>query len=121
MQARPPDQPLGAAGGTVHLLARHDHLARVQSRERKKIGDGVLLRRACPERKAPGGRVVAEMVDQRSRRLWLAERERVGLGAGLEERDLQCPLADRVVLAQELVQPALPEQPFPVLVDVHAA
>ena len=63
----------------------------------------------------------AEMVDQRYRRLWLAERERVGLGAALEERDLQCSLPDRVVLAHELVQPALPEQAVPVLVDVHAA
>jgi hypothetical protein len=33
----------------------------------------------------------------------LAEREHVGLCAGLEERDLQRPLADRVVLAHELV------------------
>jgi hypothetical protein len=51
----------------------------------------------------------------------LAERERVRLGAGLVERDLQRPLADGVVLAHELVQPALPEQAVPGLVDVHAA
>ena len=50
----------------------------------------------------------------------LPERERVRLGAGLEERDLQRPLADRVVLAHELVQAAVPEQAVPVLVDVHA-
>jgi hypothetical protein len=67
------------------------------------------------------GPAQAEMVDQRSRRLLLAEGERVGLGAGLEERDLQCPLADRVVLAYELVEPALSEQAVPVLGDVHAA
>jgi hypothetical protein len=50
----------------------------------------------------------------------LAERERVGLGAALEERDLQCPLADRVVLAHELVEAAVPEQAVPSLVDVNA-
>jgi hypothetical protein len=65
--------------------------------------------------------VQAEMLDQRYRRLRLAERECVGLGAALEEPDLQCPLADRVVLAHELVQPTLQEQAVPVLVDVHAA
>ena len=54
------------------------------------------------------------------RHLWLPERERVRLGAGLEERDLQRALADRVVLAHELVQPAVPEHAVPVLVDVHA-
>ena len=32
----------------------------------------------------------------------LAECEHVGLGASLEEGDLQRPLADRVVLAHEL-------------------
>jgi hypothetical protein len=37
------------------------------------------------------------------RHLWLAEREHVRLGAGLEERDLKRPLADRVVLADELI------------------
>ena len=50
----------------------------------------------------------------------LPERERVRLGAGLEERDLQRPLADRVVLAHELVQAAVLEQAVSVLVDVHA-
>jgi hypothetical protein len=50
----------------------------------------------------------------------LAERERVCLGAGLEERDLQRPLADPVVLSHELVEAALPEQAVPVLVHVHA-
>ncbi len=49
-----------------------------------------------------------------------AERERVRLGAGLEERDLQRPLTDPVVLAHELVQAALPEQAVPVFVHVHA-
>ena len=50
----------------------------------------------------------------------LAERERVRLGAGLEEGDLQRPLADRVVLAHELVQAAVAEHAVAVLVDVHA-
>src|SRR4051812_7536668 len=50
----------------------------------------------------------------------LSERERVGLGAGLEECDLQRPLADRGVLAHQLVQAALPEQAVPVLVYIHA-
>ena len=59
-------------------------------------------------------------VDQLCRHLWLPEREHVRLGAWLEERDLQRPLADRVVLAHELVQAAVPEQAVPVLIDVHA-
>ena len=50
----------------------------------------------------------------------LSERERVRLGAGFEEGDLQRPLADRAVLAHELVQAAFPEQAGPVLVDVDA-
>ena len=60
------------------------------------------------------------MVDQVCHRLWLPEREHVRLGAGLEEGDLQRPLADRVVLAHELVQAAVPEHALPVLGDVHA-
>ena len=58
------------------------------------------------------------MIDQVCHRLWLAEREHVRLGAGLEERNLQRPLADRVELAHQLVQAAVPEQAVPVLVDV---
>jgi hypothetical protein len=50
----------------------------------------------------------------------LAERERVRLGAGLQERDLKRPVADRAVLAYELVQATFPEQAGPVLVDVDA-
>jgi hypothetical protein len=50
----------------------------------------------------------------------LAERERVRLGACLEECDLERPLADRVVLAYELVHAAVPEQAVPAVVDVHA-
>ena len=50
----------------------------------------------------------------------LAEREHVCLGAGLEERDLQRPLADPVVRAHELVEAAFPKRAVPVLVDVHA-
>jgi hypothetical protein len=53
--------------------------------------------------------------------LALPECERVGLGAWLEEGDLQGPLADRVVLAHELVQAAVPKHAVAVLVDVHAA
>ncbi len=50
----------------------------------------------------------------------LAECERVRLGAGLEERDLKRPLANPVVLSDELVEAALPEEAVPVLVDVDA-
>jgi hypothetical protein len=50
---------------------------------------------------------------------YLTECERVRFGAGLEEGDLERPLADRVVLAHELVQAAVPEQADSVLVDVH--
>jgi hypothetical protein len=56
----------------------------------------------------------------KSKDLWLPERERVRLGAGLEEGDLQRSLAYRVALAHELVQAALPERAVAVLVDVHA-
>jgi hypothetical protein len=51
----------------------------------------------------------------------LPECERVGLGAWLEEDDLQGPLANRVVLAHELVQAAVPKDAVALLVDVHAA
>jgi hypothetical protein len=51
---------------------------------------------------------------------YLAERERVRLGAGLEERDLERPLANPVVLSHELVEAALPEHAVAVLVHVHA-
>ena len=40
--------------------------------------------------------------------------------AGLEDRDLKRPLADRVVLGHELVRAAVPEHAVSVLVDVHA-
>ena len=50
----------------------------------------------------------------------LPERERVRLGARLEERDLKRPLADRVALADQLVQAAVPQQPVAVHVHVHA-
>ena len=50
----------------------------------------------------------------------LAERERVRLGTGLEEGDLQRPLADRVVLTDELIQAALAEYATAVCVNVHA-
>jgi hypothetical protein len=50
----------------------------------------------------------------------LPERERVRLGAGREERDLQRPLAHRVVLAHELVHAAVAEHAIPVFVDVDA-
>src|SRR3954465_13595109 len=49
-----------------------------------------------------------------------AEREDVGPGAGLAERDLHRPFADRAGLADELVQAAVAEQAAPLLVDVHA-
>src|SRR5829696_6475997 len=50
----------------------------------------------------------------------LPERERVGAGAWLDEGDLQRPLEDRVVLAHELVEAALPKHAVAVLVDVDA-
>jgi hypothetical protein len=50
----------------------------------------------------------------------LPERKDLCLRAGLEERDLQRALADRVVLAHELVQAAVAEHAVPVVGDVHA-
>jgi hypothetical protein len=41
-------------------------------------------------------------------------------GAGVKERELQRTLADRAVLAHELVHAAVPKQAIPVLVDVDA-
>ncbi len=52
--------------------------------------------------------------------LSLPEREHVSFGAGFEERDLQCPLVNRVVLAYELVEATVPEHPVAFLVDVAA-
>jgi hypothetical protein len=49
-----------------------------------------------------------------------SERERVRLGAGLREGDLERPLADGVELAHELVQPPGPENTVPFHVDVDA-
>lgn len=89
----------------------------------------VQLSGSCPGAFRSGRRVEYELVSNsfhETRRLWsetgiaLPERERVRLGAWLEERDVQRPLADRVVLAHELVQAAVPEHAVPVLVDVHA-
>src|SRR5215203_4536567 len=57
----------------------------------------------------------------RRRHLGLPECERVRLGTGLEKRDLQRALADRVVLAHELVQATVQEQAVPVLVDVQVS
>ena len=48
----------------------------------------------------------------------LSEGERVRLDSRLEERELECLLVDRSVLAHQLVQAALPEHTGPVLVDV---
>jgi hypothetical protein len=48
------------------------------------------------------------------------ERERVRRGATREERDLQPPPADRVVLAHEPLQAAVLEHAVAVRVDVHA-
>jgi hypothetical protein len=51
----------------------------------------------------------------------LAERERVRLGAGLEERDLQRSVADGIVLAHQLVHAVFAQYAVAVLVDVRAA
>jgi hypothetical protein len=51
----------------------------------------------------------------------LAKCERVRLGAGLEERDLQRSVADGVVLAHELVYAVFAQYAVAVLVDVYAA
>ena len=53
--------------------------------------------------------------------LRLPEREDVRLRARLDEGDLQRPLVDRVVLANQLVEAAVAEKAVPLLVDVGAA
>ena len=65
-------------------------------------------------------RVVEQIIRERCRFAPLPEGERVRLGARLEERDLKRPLMDGVALSHELVQPAVPEEPVPILVDVLA-
>jgi hypothetical protein len=69
---------------------------------------------------SPGRAGDSETVDRVCRHRWLPEGECVRLGAGLEERDLKRPLADRAVLPHELIQAPLAEQPVPVLLDVDA-
>jgi hypothetical protein len=51
----------------------------------------------------------------------LPECEDVGLGAPLEKADFQRSVADRLVLAYQLVQAALPKHTVAVLVHVDAA
>src|SRR3954468_22166256 len=50
---------------------------------------------------------------------WLTEREGVRLGVGLEECDLQRPLPNSVVLADELVQAAVAKDAVAVLGDLY--
>src|SRR5687768_3173406 len=77
-----------------------------------------------PRRAAQVSRPTSSSRSTASRPRWspepLAEGEGVGLGAGLEERDLQRPVADPVVLAHELVHAALAQHAVAVLVHVHA-
>src|SRR5688572_9416260 len=73
--------------------------------------------RAPPPSDAAGDE---QMVVKVSGHLWLPERERVCLGAGLEEGDFHSPLADSLVLAHELVHAGGPEHAIPILVDVDA-
>ena len=50
----------------------------------------------------------------------LAEGERADFDAGLKERDLRGPLADRPGLADELVQPLLGDRAMALAIDVDA-
>ena len=50
----------------------------------------------------------------------LPEGEHVRLGAGLEEADLECPFGHSVVLADELVETAVPQHAGAVPVDVES-
>jgi len=50
----------------------------------------------------------------------LAERERVRFGLGLEKADLERAFADELVLADELVETAIPQHACAVLADVDA-
>jgi hypothetical protein len=125
---------LHAAGHPIPTLARDSGVSVAQAYRLRDLGDAHLRdqfaeascqathwstdrsREKGPRRGDAAGN--AEMVDQVCHRLWLAEREDVRLGAGLEERDLQGLLADRVELAHQLVQAAVPEKAVSVLVDV---
>ena len=72
-------------------------------------------RQARPARSADPGRAGAEP------RAGLAEREREALDAGIRGGDLDGPVGDRAVLADQLVEPLLPEDPGAGLVHVDAA
>jgi hypothetical protein len=69
-----------------------------------------------------GAVTAADAIAGRQVQRWpvLPEREGVRLGAGLAERELQGPFADRVMLAYELVEATFPEQSVAVDVDVDA-
>jgi hypothetical protein len=71
-------------------------------------------------REAAGLAPVGPLAARRRRPRSSPERERIRLGARLQERDLERPLAHRAALAHELVQAAATEHAVPVRVDVHA-
>ena len=96
-------------------LARDNAIRRDQPRHPRST-NGPGNRPRHPER----DRGLHSLSAATARSARLPERERIRLGAGVGERDLQRPLADGVVLAHELVQAAVPEQSVPGLVDVHA-
>jgi hypothetical protein len=101
---------------TSHPSAiHHVELNPMKSVPRRGFGRGWYQRRVCGVGAVEDMRVLLVETG-----IALPECERVGLGAWLEEDDLQGPLADSVVLAHELVHAALAENAVSVLVDVHA-
>ncbi len=93
------------------------------SSDPKSAGNGSLMRLApVPRTALKRSKIAQQTVSFGGRPIGQtsAERERVRLGTGLEEGDRQRPVADVVVLANELVEAAVPENAVSVGVDVDA-
>ena len=102
-------------------MSRTSHPSAIHHAELKphEVGAAAWLRRRWYQRRPCGvGRVENMRVLLVETGIALPECERVGLGAWLEEGDLERPLADRDVLPDELVQAALAKNPVAVCVDV---
>lgn len=78
----------------------------------RNLGRPTVKRLPSQETEPSGSALVpfrGVLLNRRSHSVRSAKREHARLGAELEKRDLQHPLPNRVVLAQDLVQAAVPE------------
>src|SRR6476469_4696606 len=99
------------------LIAGNATLTTVASRTTMNCATATTARTALGSPRE-AGRDSAEVAEADMRGATsLPKRERGRLGTDALETDLQCPLANGVALAYELVQPAVLEQAVPMLVD----